>query len=345
MKKVLSIWLPVIALVIISLLVVFDVPIAVAAGGCYKADDWIDSDKQLDMSWLDTPGFNCEDDVLSASIEIKADVIVEPNGCYGFDWDQGGWSVWEKWTSEEDKGDCKDISNVTICWECCPPPTPTDTLEPTPTDTPEPTPTPTDTPEEPTPTPTDTPEEPTPTPTDTPEKPTQTPTDTPEEPTPTPTDTPEEPTPTPTPTDQPDVTPTLPYTGLVLYEMNVIEPEVVSSFLIIPDIGVSTSVWLAPYTEYMGWDIAGIGEIPTMLEGTHAIAGHLQGLFYDLYLLEPGDQIFLNGIPYIMREERFVSPFDMDVLEEGDLVLFTCSWWTGSTYRYRRVIIADALYQ
>ena len=162
---------------------------ASCGGGSYKLDDWPEGWTEGGKSWANTPGFNCPDGVANASFAIKGGQYVGgPNACYGASWDQNGWKVWEKWTGEGDKGDCKDISHVTVTWTCkCPPP---------------PTPTPTETPEDPTATPTETPEDPTATPTETPEDPTATPTETPEDPTATPTETPEDPTPTPTPRDK-----------------------------------------------------------------------------------------------------------------------------------------------
>ena len=154
-------------------------------GGSFKSDNWSDGESERSMSWSDTPGFNCTNGVAEAQAQIKAGQYEGgPNACFGFDWDQGGWSVFEKWDSEEEKNanGCQDISNVVITWVCeCPPPTttstttdpatptetevPTDTATPTETNTPggpTETPTPTNT-KGPSPTPTNTQEQPRPT--------------------------------------------------------------------------------------------------------------------------------------------------------------------------------------
>ncbi len=134
------------------------------SGGNYKDDDWSESKTSVSMTWANTPGFDCLYGVAGVSFEIKAGHYeAGPNACYGASWDQNGWSVWETWTGEGDKGDCQDISHVIVFWTCNCPPTPTD-VPPTPTDVP---PTPTDVP----PTPTDVP----PTPTDVPPTPTDVP--------------------------------------------------------------------------------------------------------------------------------------------------------------------------
>jgi len=321
MRKHLPIGLITIAIFILASLIMFITPTAVAApvlqmAHCPDGDEWTKVEKSGPWDYTASGG----NIIIAVCIKSSNGAMIfhsngtTSDGCYVIS------GIGTGSASAADVSDapseCHEISYASF--NKVPP-----TSEPPLTETPELT--LTDTPE---PTLTETPG-PSPTPTETPTEPTTTPTYCH--------------TPTPTNTDTPRKTPTLPYTGNVLFEMRSFLEA--GSYLMIPEIGLNTSIWLAPYTEYMGWDIAGIGNKPTLLDGTHAIAGHLNGLFYDLYLLEPGDYIFLNGIPYVMREERFVSPFDMDVLAEGDLVLFTCSWWTGSTYRFRRVIIADSLTQ
>jgi len=110
-------------------------------GGSYKDDDWTDEKSEVSMSWADTPDFNCFDGIESVSFSIKAGQYEGPaNACYGAEWDQNGWKVWENWTSEEEKNEkgCQDISHVIVEWKCaCAIPTPTPTLpvEGTPTTT------------------------------------------------------------------------------------------------------------------------------------------------------------------------------------------------------------------
>jgi cell division septation protein DedD len=156
------------------------VSVVSCGGGNYKLDNLSDGWTEASKSWANTPGFDCPNGVASASFDIKAGNVPSTNACHGTSWNQNGWHVWEKWSTEEEKGDCKDISHVTISWICkCPPP-------------------PTETPVDPTATPVD--------PTETPVDPTATPVDptaTPVDPTATPVDpTPTTPPPTATPRDK-----------------------------------------------------------------------------------------------------------------------------------------------
>ena len=116
-------------------------------GSSYKDDNWPDSKKEVSMTWEES-GANCQYGIDTVHFRIKAGQYCGgPNECYGASWDQTGWTAWEKWTNEDDKGSCKDISHVTVYWCCeCPPPTNTATKTPTNTSTATNTPTGTNTP-------------------------------------------------------------------------------------------------------------------------------------------------------------------------------------------------------
>jgi hypothetical protein len=90
-----------------------------------------------------------------------------------------------------------------------------------------------------------------------------------------------------------------------------------------------------------GWDLSGIGDQAGLLEGTHAIAGHVSGAFGDLYKMVPGSVAFYNGIPYVVIEHELYDKGDLSAIGDGDLVLFTCSWWNGSEWTKRRIVILE----
>ncbi len=95
-------------------------PLEGCGGGAYKLDNWTEGETERSMNWSEIKWFICPtSEVEKASAFIKAgDDIHTPNGCYGFEWDQSGFRVWEKGPTNPP---CEDISYVIVMWECkCP---------------------------------------------------------------------------------------------------------------------------------------------------------------------------------------------------------------------------------
>lgn len=87
-----------------------------------------------------------------------------------------------------------------------------------------------------------------------------------------------------------------------------------------------------------------------VLGGHSELANHMPSVFYNLHLMEAGDEIIVNDngeeIQYIVSDVTEVDPADLSILYPSDqevLTLITCDLdsFTGYEYKRRVVIVAE----
>ena len=133
--------------------------------------------------------------------------------------------------------------------------------------------------------------------------------------------------------------------------------------LVIPDLKVDSTVYYIPFEnktwdiQELGMDIAWLGNTSSPGLGSNTVlAGHItvlyqgNGLFRYLYLLKPGDLVYVhttwNVYTYSVREQAVVTPNDSRAVgptDQSQITLLTCTGWDEQArqYTHRRAVYAD----